>query len=264
MKKYIKYLIAVLGLAFIYVIASNFGLIFYKISIYQEEIISWINDMINKNDSRLIYTILGLTFLYGIIHSVGPGHGKTLIMTYSLKEKLNFSKLFLIAVMIAYLQGLSAYILVKFIINLSERASMELFYDLDNRTRLIASIFVILIGIYNIFTLLKDRCCAHHHETKVKNILAFSLILGLCPCPGVMTVLLFLESFGLNSNLFLFTLSISTGIFLVILFFGVLANSFKNTLVEKENHKLHNILAMLGVILMILFVVFQILILGEF
>ena len=79
-----------------------------------------------------------------------------------------------------------------------------------------------------------------------------------------MTVLLFLESFGLNSNLFLFTLSISTGIFLVILFFGVLANSFKNTLVEKENHKLHNILAMLGAILMILFGVFQILILGEF
>jgi transporter, ni2+-co2+ transporter family len=87
--------------------------------------------------------------------------------------------------------------------------------------------------------------------------------LGLCPCPGVMTVLLFLESFGLSENLFLFTLSMSTGIFLVILFFGILANTFKKTLVEDENFKLHKILTLVGAGLMILFGIFQILILGE-
>ena len=78
-----------------------------------------------------------------------------------------------------------------------------------------------------------------------------------------MTVLLFLESFGLSENLFLFTLSMSTGIFLVILFFGILANTFKKTLVEDENFKLHKILALFGASLMILFGIFQILILGE-
>ena len=98
---------------------------------------------------------------------------------------------------------------------------------------------------------------------KVKNILGFSIVLGLCPCPGVMTVLLFLESFGLSENLFLFTLSMSTGIFLVILFFGILANTFKKTLVEDENLRLHKILALVGAVLMILFGIFQILILGE-
>ncbi|WP_425250309.1 hypothetical protein [Fusobacterium animalis] len=78
-----------------------------------------------------------------------------------------------------------------------------------------------------------------------------------------MTVLLFLESFGLSENLFLFTLSMSTGIFLVILFFGILANIFKKTLVEEKNFKLHKILALVGASLMILFGIFQILILGE-
>ena len=78
-----------------------------------------------------------------------------------------------------------------------------------------------------------------------------------------MTVLLFLESFGLNNNMFLFTLSMSTGIFLVILFFGILANIFKKTLVESENLKLHRILSFIGAILMIIFGIFQILILGD-
>ena len=67
----------------------------------------------------------------------------------------------------------------------------------------------------------------------------------------------------MNENLFLFTLSMSTGIFLVILFFGILANTFKNTLVEDENLRLHKILALVGAGLMILFGIFQILILGE-
>lgn len=263
MKKLVKWIIGIAGIVLIYLLVSNFNLIMYKIAVYQQEIVEKISELIEKDDSKIIYTMLFFTFLYGIVHSFGPGHGKTLVLTYSVKEKLNFPKLILISFLIAYLQGLSAYILVKFIINLSDRASMMLFYDLDNRTRLIASILIILIGLYNIYSLLRNKCCEHQHETKVKNILGFSIVLGLCPCPGVMTVLLFLESFGLSKNLFLFTLSMSTGIFLVILFFGILANTFKKTLVEEENLKLHKILSLVGASLMILFGVFQILILGE-
>lgn len=263
MKRIIKYIVGIIAIALIYLLISNFNLIMYKIAIYQQEIVEKISKLIEKENEKIIYTMLFFTFLYGIVHSFGPGHGKTLVLTYSVKEKLNFPKLLLVSFLIAYLQGLSAYILVKFIINLSDKASMMLFYDLDNRTRLIASVLIILIGLYNIYTILKDKCCEHHHNTKIKNILTFSIILGLCPCPGVMTVLLFLESFGFNEHLFLFTMSMSTGIFLIILFFGILANSFKNTLVEEENHRLHKILSLVGASLMILFGIFQILILGD-
>ena len=263
MKKIVKYLVGIIAIALVYLLISNFNLIMYKIAIYQQVIVEKISELTENGDNKVIYTILFFTFLYGIVHSLGPGHGKTLVLTYSVKEKLNFPKLLLVSALIAYLQGLSAFLLVKFIINLSDKASMLLFYDLDNRTRLIASILIILIGLYNIYSILRNKSCEHCHETKVKNILGFSIVLGLCPCPGVMTVLLFLESFGLSENLFLFTLSMSTGIFLVILFFGILANTFKNTLVEDENLRLHKILALVGAILMILFGIFQILILGE-
>ena len=241
MKKIIKYLVGIIAIALVYLLISNFNLIMYKIAIYQQVIVEKISELIEKENNKVVYTILFFTFLYGVVHSLGPGHGKTLVLTYSVKEKLNFPKLLLVSALIAYLQGLSAYLLVKFIINLSDKASMLLFYDLDNRTRMIASILIILIGLYNIYSILRNKSCEHCHETKVKNILGFSIVLGLCPCPGVMTVL----------------------IFLVILFFGILANTFKNTLVEDENLRLHKILALVGAILMILFGIFQILILGE-
>ena len=263
MKKIYKYLTAIVGIALVYLVLSNFNLMMYKIAFYQQDIVENISKLIDENQDKLNYTLLLLTFLYGIVHSFGPGHGKTLVLTYSVKEELNFYKLLLVSILIAYLQGLSAYILIKFIISLSDKASMILFYDLDNRTRLIASILIILIGIYSIYSTLKNKTCEHCHETKIKNILGFSIALGLCPCPGVMTVLLFLESFGLNNNMFLFTLSMSTGIFLVILFFGILANIFKKTLVESENLKLHRILSFIVAILMIIFGIFQILILGD-
>ncbi len=200
MKKIVKYLVGIIAIALVYLLISNFNLIMYKIALYQQEIVERISELTENSNNKVIYTILFFTFLYGIVHSLGPGHGKTLVLTYSVKEKLNFPKLLLVSFLIAYLQGLSAYILVKFIINLSDKASMILFYDLDNRTRMIASILIILIGLYNIYSILRNKSCA---------------------------------------------------------------NTFKKTLVEDENLKLHKILTLVGAGLMILFGIFQILILGE-
>ena len=142
MKKIIKYLVGIIAIALVYLLISNFNLIMYKIAIYQQVIVEKISELTEKENNKVVYTILFFTFLYGVVHSLGPGHGKTLVLTYSVKEKLNFPKLLLVSALIAYLQGLSAYLLVKFIINLSDKASMMLFYDLDNRTRLIASILI--------------------------------------------------------------------------------------------------------------------------
>ena len=118
MKKIIKYLVGIIAIALVYLLISNFNLIMYKIAIYQQVIVEKISELIEKENNKVVYTILFFTFLYGVVHSLGPGHGKTLVLTYSVKEKLNFPKLLLVSALIAYLQGLSAYLLVKFIINL--------------------------------------------------------------------------------------------------------------------------------------------------
>ena len=88
MKKIIKYIVGIIAIALIYLLISNFNLIMYKIAIYQQEIVEKISELIEKGNEKIIYTMLFFTFLYGIVHSFGPGHGKTLVLTYSVKEKL--------------------------------------------------------------------------------------------------------------------------------------------------------------------------------
>ena len=174
MKKIVKYLVGIIAIGLIYLLISNFNLIMFKIAIYQQEIVEKISELIERKEKIKSYTMLFFTFLYGIVHSFGPGHGKTLVLTYSVKEKLNLAKLLLVSFLIAYLQGVSAYILVKFIINLSDKASMMLFYDLDNRTRLIASILIIFNWLYITFIqFLRNKSCEHCHETKVKKYSRF-------------------------------------------------------------------------------------------
>lgn len=242
-----------------FLLITNFHFILYKISFAQQGIIEKISVLIEEKKEYLFYIILSLTFIYGLVHSIGPGHGKTLVMTYSIKNRLSIGKLFVLSFIIAYLESLVAYLVIKFLIDLGNRTSMMLFYNLDNRTRLVASIFIILIGLYNLYSLLKDKDCHHCGETEgTKNIFFLSLILGLCPCPGVMSVLLFLEGLNYGEYLFLFAMSTATGIFLVIFLSGLLVTKFKNIFVSERDRGLQKKLAYIGALFLVIFGLLQI------
>ncbi len=252
MKKIIALLIFIF---LVFLLITNFNFIMYKISFFQQLIVEKIAFLIEEKRIEIFYIILFLTFVYGLIHSIGPGHGKTIIMTYSLKEKLSTKKIFFLSFIIAYLESIMAYLIVKFLIDLTSRNSMKLFYNLDNQTRLIASIFIIIIGLYNFFTLFKEKNCDSYDKKygEKKNIFYLALVLGLCPCPGVMSVLLFLESFDYGENLFLFALSAATGIFLIIFLSGILITRFKNIFIKEKDGSLQRNLSYLGAFFLIIF-----------
>lgn len=91
MKKIVKYLVGIIAIALIYLLISNFNLIMFKIAIYQQEIVEKISELIEKENEKIIYTMLFFTFLYGIVHSFGPGHGQNLGFDIFSKRKVKFS-----------------------------------------------------------------------------------------------------------------------------------------------------------------------------
>lgn len=58
------------------------------------------------------FTLAGLSFLYGILHAVGPGHGKTIISSYVVANEETVRRGVLISFIAAALQGFTAVALV--------------------------------------------------------------------------------------------------------------------------------------------------------
>ncbi len=72
-----------------------------------------------KTDGSAVWTLLGVSFLYGIFHAAGPGHGKAVISSYLVANEetwrrgivLSFASAFLQAFVAVALVGVAAVIL---------------------------------------------------------------------------------------------------------------------------------------------------------
>ncbi|MDF2114617.1 nickel/cobalt transporter [Roseiarcaceae bacterium H3SJ34-1] len=66
-----------------------------------------------KTDRSALWTLVGLSFTYGVFHAAGPGHGKAVVASYMLANERALQRGIAIAFVAAILQGLVAVALVS-------------------------------------------------------------------------------------------------------------------------------------------------------
>jgi nickel/cobalt transporter (NicO) family protein len=66
----------------------------------------------SKSDGRAAYTLLGISFLYGIFHAAGPGHGKAVISSYLVANDETWRRGIVLSFASAILQAFTAIALV--------------------------------------------------------------------------------------------------------------------------------------------------------
>jgi nickel/cobalt exporter len=66
-----------------------------------------------KTDRSALWTLIGLSFTYGVFHAAGPGHGKAVVASYMLANERALQRGITIAFIAAILQGLVAIALVS-------------------------------------------------------------------------------------------------------------------------------------------------------
>ena len=66
----------------------------------------------SKSDGNAAYTLLGISFLYGIFHAAGPGHGKAVISSYLVANDETWRRGIVLSFASAILQALTAIVLV--------------------------------------------------------------------------------------------------------------------------------------------------------
>ena len=63
-----------------------------------------------KTDPWQLWWLVGVSFLYGVFHAAGPGHGKAVISAYMIANETELRRGVLISFMSAFLQGATAFL----------------------------------------------------------------------------------------------------------------------------------------------------------
>lgn len=159
-----------------------------------------------------VTTLIILSFLYGIFHAVGPGHGKAVISSYLLANERAIKRGIGLSFAASLAQAVSAVFLVTAGIFLLKKLGVTTQQSLMS-LEVVSAILIALIGAWMLWSSLRalgsrsaDRGCGHSHHVhplddsrELSWSTAGSIVaaVGLRPCSGAIFVLLFANTIGL-------------------------------------------------------------------
>jgi len=213
-----------------------------KIALHQRSLNKRLVELTKKvketKSTKLLFFMIFITYIYGIIHALGPGHGKTLTFSYFLSEEANIKKGIIVGCIIGFLHAFSALALVLILYFTIKKAYL---HNIESMSRTIKIISYSLIAGIGLFLLMKNiydiKRTKNTKEKKIgplqstKSVIPFSIAVGLIPCTGATIVLLFSLSLGVLKIGIISTIFMALGMATTISSVGIL------TILAKDNVK---------------------------
>jgi len=225
----------------------------YQLNSYISTTIRGVNDENNITSSLLI---LGIAFLYGLVHAAGPGHGKALVAFYFVSNKANYKKAFKMGYMISIIYAISALVFTFGIFYILKTMFRKNFNELSAIAMQLSASMIIVVGLYLLWESYQNRKEKEQIDiNNKKSEYAVAWSAGIVPCPGVMTIVLFcivLKQYTLGV---LAAITMSIGMGFTISLAGILSILFHkktNSYLDKKGY----ILEMLGGVLIIVLGIF--------
>lgn len=163
-------------------------------------------------------------FFYGVLHAIGPGHGKFIVTTYLSTNKESLLAARVVPFVGSLMQGVSA-ILFVFILAVGFNLASG---DLSTSRWYVEKISAVMIGAFGLFVIYQalkslrprkrvisslkplhqhdEQCgCGHHGvgatlaESDWKTRLGVILAIGARPCSGAIMILMFANALGIVS-----------------------------------------------------------------
>lgn len=175
------------------------------------------------------WALVALSFLYGIFHAAGPGHGKAVITAYVLANREQIRRGALLSGAAALVQALSAIVMVSLFVLLMKATGLEAQQSI-RQVELISYGLVVALGLWLLWGALRKRDpvdhahdhhgeCGHAHFVAPgrarpvgwQQDLSVVLSVGARPCGGAVVVLLFAYTLGIYGAGIGATLAMSVG-----------------------------------------------------
>jgi len=196
--------------------------------------------------ASIIFTLISLSFVYGFIHSLGPGHGKILIASFFLKEKHPMRKSLLLSGIVSAVHSGSA-IIISFLAFFVMKSLLRSFRGIQGiKTQgyfmMASGILITLIGV--IFLLLKifrRRSHMENRKGKTANFLIVGFSAGIVPCPVALGVMTFFLPNGLGHIGLLSVLFMSLGMFVLLTAVGLSTILVRKGLFKIADKTIHHV-----------------------
>ena len=198
----------------------------------QRELAATVKRLKEENVLAAALALVGLSFVYGVLHAVGPGHGKAIISSYVVANEETARRGIVISFIAAALQALTAVALVSVLLLAFNATGLQL-TAWSNQLESVSYAMIALVGLYMLVTQLsrlwrrrQEHAVAehvhsehhshlHHHHAEGeacdhmvdaraiagpvswKKMLAVVFAVGIRPCTGAILVLVFALAQGL-------------------------------------------------------------------
>lgn len=225
-------------------------------------------DIAQDPGGRSFWMFIGLSFLYGVIHALGPGHGKAVVFAYFLGRRGSVLRGMIMGHVMTFVHVLSAVVLV-FALQWGfgawgAGAGSHAFDEAGCVLQRVSYSLVLAIGVFMachaLYELASGRLAARVCCTAVPSVpaasgspdssgltgragapdspkksygslLSVSVLAGLVPCPGAALVLAFSLSLNIPATGIAAMFALALGMGLTTSLFGVLSMASRSTLV---------------------------------
>ncbi|MCD4777256.1 MAG: hypothetical protein K8S15_14555 [Candidatus Aegiribacteria sp.] len=226
----------------------------------QRSISQTMQNVKDKGNLGSLFILLGVSFLFGFLHVIGPGHRKMLVIGYFMGEKAKPMMGIMAGFLLALVHAGSAIVLVG---GFYWFASRSLLVSVNQAELFLFPItygIVLLLGAWMLYH--GVRGYRRHEQSRADSKSIGGLILsGLVPCPGASAIMIFAVTSDatLLGILAVLAMSLGMGLFLSglglasIFFRRGISRFFEN---QERERVLDLVLHMVGGVLMVCFGVF--------
>ena len=183
--------------------------------------------------------LLLFAFLYGIIHSLGPGHAKTLFASHGLARGSPHRKTWIAGMLFSVTHTGSAILLFTVFRLLlgSSRSERDAF---SHDMMVVSGILITVAGIIILFSSLLEKKAQSAAGTlllRSTGLRTVAVIAGLAPCPGAFLILTFSHIVGILPVGIAAVVAVSLGMSITVSFAGMAGSGIGKRITTREHHQ---------------------------
>lgn len=210
--------------------------VFAKIMLWQHKLNTELTRLVKRLKTEkswdALWPLMMVSFLYGVVHAAGPGHGKVVVFSYFISRRSRIRKGILLGNLISLFHAVSGIVIVLTLYFVIRTAYLASFEAIAQKVKIVSYSLVVVIGLVlflnSLFNIKKSPSHLPENGSPTKSsdhksVLPLALAVGMVPCPGVVIIMLFALSFDLLATGLMMSFIMALGMAATISFTGLLS-----------------------------------------